>query len=120
MSTPNSVASNAASLAQKTALQAAANAQFISQTEIAIANAIDQGLYWVVLTTFEHCKILDLQTYYLSLGYHVWYPDLLNPNLNPWNPSELFGDCWVDYWNRGRHFPHLENPVRIKLTWKKP
>lgn len=118
---PNQVTANAESLAAKTALQAAANAEFISQAADAIANATSQGLYWVVLTTFENCNILNLQTYFLGLGYHVFYPDLLNPNLSPCNPAELFGECWNDYWNRGRHFPHLgKDPVRIKLEWKIP
>lgn len=117
---PNSTTANADSLAEKTALQTAANNQFIDQAGQAIANAIDQGMYWVVLTTFQNCNILNLQTYFIGLGYEVSYPDLLNPNVSPWNPAELFGESWDDFWNKGRHFPHLDNPVRMKLIWKIP
>lgn len=117
---PNASAANADSLTDLTALQAAANAEFIDQAGTAIDNAISQGLYHVVLTTFQNCNILDLQTYFIGLGYEVSYPDELNPSLSPFNPAELFGEDWDDFWNRGAHFPHLSNPVRIKLIWKLP
>lgn len=117
---PNSTTANADSLAERTALESAANSQFISQAAQAIDNATAQGLYRVVLTTFKNCNILDLQTYFIGLGYEVDYPDLLNPNLSPFNPAELFGQDWDNFWNRGGQFPHLNNPVRMRLEWKLP
>lgn len=121
MSTPpNSTTANAESLAAKTALQTAANSEFIDQANYAIENATAQGLYRVVLTTFLNCNVLDLQTYFIGLGYQVDYPDLLNPNLSPYNPAELFGECWNNYWSGGGMAAHLNNPVRIRLEWKIP
>lgn len=117
---PISSVANADSLAERTALEAVANAQFIDQSAIAIENAIAQGKYWVVLTTFENCNILNLQNYYKGLGYCVIYPDRLNPNVNPWNPAELFGQDYFDYWNHGGWPPNMGNPVRIRLEWQIP
>lgn len=117
---PDSSTAKAESLAAKTALQTAANNEFIDQATQAIANATSQGLYWVVLTTFLNCNIQNLQTYFIGLGYEVEYIDARNPNLSPFNPAELFGEDWNEYWNRGGLPPHLTNPVRIKLIWKLP
>jgi len=114
---PNASSANADSLTDKTALKAAANSQFIDQAGQAILAAEAEGRYFVVLTTFKDCDILGLQTYFIGLGYAVSYPDLLNPNLSPFNPAELFGADWNNYWNRNSNFPHLKNPVRIKLDW---
>lgn len=121
MSTPpNSSTANADSLAQLTALQAAANALFIDQANTAIENAINEGKYWIVLTSFQNCNLLDLQTYFVGLGYQVQYPDMLNPNLTPQNPAQLFGQDLVDFWDNGGQVQHLSNPLRIKLLWQIP
>ena len=110
----------AATIAARIILQAQADGQFLSQAAQAITNAEDQGVYFVVLTTFENCNIRTLQAYLQSLGYVISYPEFQNPNLSPWNPAQLFGWAWDNYWNNNEVVDQpIRNPARMKMSWKK-
>lgn len=118
---PNAATANATSVADRTALQAAANANFISDSALAIANATSQGLFSVTLTTNENCNIVTLQTYFIGLGYQVAYPDRWNQDPQWWwGPAGLFGFWWDQYWLRDGIPPWARNPVRMKIIWAIP
>jgi hypothetical protein len=117
MSTPPSASvAHALSTYDRQMLEAKANNSFMNQAGEAILNAIDQGLFWVVLTTFESCEVTFLQLFFEGLGFRVTYPDGLNPNLNPYNPAQLFGWALVNYWARNGA-EKKRNPVRLRLEW---
>lgn len=118
---PSSSEALAASNASQLSLQAYADSVFISETADAIANAVAQGLFSVVLTTFQDCSISNIQAYLLHLGYTISYPDFGNPNLSPNNPAQLFGQAYVDFWanNKIINQPSI-NPARMKIEWAVP
>jgi hypothetical protein len=115
---PTAETAHADSKADRMALETTANAQFIAQATEAIANATTNGLFSVTLTTFMNCNIVELQNYFISLGYQVAYPDRWNNYPSWWwGPAELFGFWWYDYWLRNGTPPFLYNPVRMKIIW---
>jgi hypothetical protein len=117
---PSAIDAQAASALAKLMLQMEADTQFISQAAQAITNAENQGTFFVVLTTFENCNIMYLQNYLISLGYTISYPQFGNPNISPFNPAQLFGWAWNNYWNNNEivNQPY-RNPVRMKIVWKR-
>lgn len=114
MSLPNKDAANASTLADLTALQAAANALFISEATDLINDAILRGVYQVSVTTFENCDIASIAFSFASLGYFVSFPDHINFNDQP---AQLFGQAWFEYWRTNGLPPHLKNPARMIISW---
>jgi hypothetical protein len=114
MSTPDTAAqANANSIAAMTELQTAANNEFIAQAAQAIANAEALGIYYVVLTTFKNCNIINLQNYFQGLGYLVSYPYSLIAN----SPQPV--QTYEDYGANAVQYP-LINPTKIRLDWNLP
>jgi hypothetical protein len=95
MSVPASTTNTNATAAQ-TALQDAANANFIAAADAAIADSASRGLYLVRVTLFENVNLQTIVTYYQDLGYLVSAP--LPPNIGE-QPSQLFGEFWEAFWN---------------------
>lgn len=118
--TPTASAAQASSLASLTTLQTAADNTFIADANAQIATANTLGKYFITLTTTIYCNIVNIQNYFRNLGYNVIYLDMPNPNLNPFNPAELFGAYYFAYW-QGSGVPFgVHNPQRIMLTWNPP
>lgn len=117
---PSAITANTNSTADITVLQAVANTQFISQSAQAINNAIDQGLFFVVLTTFLNCNIVNLFNYYRGLGYQVILPDVHYQVAGDNAPYSFYG---VDYYHWLTHsyiLGQLQNPTRLRLEWNLP
>lgn len=105
----------------RTALEAAANQQFIDQATVAIEQAISNGQVVAYLTTFENCNLMMLGTYFQNLGYSIILPDYFP--LNGGQPAELFGPSYVAYWENQLLYLHgrrLRNPTRIGFSWAIP
>ena len=117
---PNANTANANSNTQIIALQAVANNQFISQSTQAIANAIAQGLQFVVLTTFTNCNLTNLLNYYHGLGYQVVLPDVHYQNSYDNAPYSFYGVDYYDWLTNNYIFGELRNPVRMRIMWNLP
>jgi hypothetical protein len=117
---PSAITANANSTTDINALQAVANNQFISQSAQAINNAIAQGLFFVVLTTFKNCNIVDLINYYHGIGYQVILPDVHYQNAYDEAPYSFFGVDYYQWLTNSYVFGQLQNPVRIRLQWNTP
>ena len=110
MPVPFATTANANSAANLATLQMAAFDEFMFYATDAIENAELQGKKFVVLTTFQYCNIENIQTFFISLGYAISYPDEINPDNPLYEPYE-------DYGVNGIPLPRLINPVRMKLDW---
>lgn len=97
------------------ALKAADNANFIVDADKQITDAIALGKSEISATTFGDCDILDIFNYYANLGYHIEFPDLIQGQ--KFQPADLFGEFWIEFWNNTL-IPHNQmNPVRIIIRW---
>ena len=117
---PNGSSANSNSNSNITALQAVANAQFIIQSAQAIQNAINQGLFFVVVTTFQNCNLTNLINYYHGLGYQVVLPDVHYQNGYDETPYSFYGQDYYAWLTGSYVFSQLVNPVRIRLGWTLP
>lgn len=100
------------------ALVTADNAKFIADVDQQILDAIDLGKYEVSATTFGYVNPHDIYTYYLNLGYMVTFPDLIEGQA--FQPADLFGQFWIDYWNHTLLPRCAKNPVRMLVFWPSP
>jgi hypothetical protein len=107
---------NAAAQTSLTAIQLAANTQFIANVDAQIAEAITQGRFQISAVTSLDVDLQTVFSHYVNLGYMVFFPDYPN-NLNI-QPVELFGQYWVDYWNHILSLFPLKNPARMTISWK--
>jgi hypothetical protein len=98
------------------ALTAADEASFIAMVDAQILLAIAQGRYQVSATTFGYVKPKDIFKYYANLGYHIYFPDMIQGPFG-YQPANLFGEFWDFFW--GSSFtPRLpKGPVRIIIQW---
>lgn len=115
---PNALTAQTDSQTELTALQLAANTLFIDQAALVISNQIDQGLFVAYVTTFEDCDINALVTYFVGLGYGVFFPDQFKITGTQGQPAELFGPSWEQFWANGGLPPDMRNPVRMAIVWK--
>ncbi len=114
----SSVPASAALAAQKEAedaLVAAANAKFIVDADQQIQAAIAQGRTEISITAFGYVKPHDIFKYYTNLGYNVDFPDFRQGDA--FQPVDLFGQFWIEYWNHTLLPPFAKNPVRILINW---
>jgi hypothetical protein len=97
------------------ALVATANANFIAAVDAQIVQAIALGKFQVSATTFVNVHPRVIAQYYSNLGYWVQFPDLVQgPNFQP---ADLFGEYWVDFWNNTL-FPFFgSKPARMVIGW---
>ena len=114
MSLPNKATANADSLAAITALQSAANAQFILLATDLINDAISRGVYAVSLNTVDPIDLSSLAAYFATLGYSVTFPDYVNFQDQP---AQLFGQAWNEFWLINRVPPYIKNPARMIISW---
>lgn len=114
MTTPTANESNAATTADKTALQNAANTYFIDQATTIIADFVAQGKYQVSLDMGEYVDTHYIVQYFRDLGYGVDLPNLNNLQVQP---ADLFGHFWVRFWNSYNIFPRGEGK-RITISWR--
>ena len=117
---PNASTANLNSNSDITALQAIANMQFINQSAQAIANAISQGLFFCVLTTFQNCNLVNLINYYHGIGYQVVLPDVHYQVAGDNAPYSFFGVDYYDWLTNSYVFAQLTNPVRMRISWVLP
>lgn len=118
MSTPTESVSHAAAKAVLLAIQASANAEFIANADLAIAEAITHGKFHVYLYSVKHMKFQDILDYYIALGYVIGAPNFQSFGCQP---AELFGSFWVDYWG---HIWHTNRrgrlrykPYQVVISW---
>jgi hypothetical protein len=114
----SSIPSNVARAEQnvvKTALTAADNALFIADADRQILAAIALGKADISMTTFGHVNPHDIWKYYANLGYNINFPDLIQGQA--FQPVDLFGEFWINYWNHTLLPPFSKNPVRIVINW---
>lgn len=117
MSTPPAFQTTAASTAAQVALVDAANALFIKNADLAIADKKSQGLYLVRLSLYEHVNLQYIVTYYQNFGYVVGAP---LPSTIGNQPSDLFGSFWQDYWQNTTFFFAIYGfgqPTEIFISW---
>jgi len=101
-------------------LQAIANNQFIYQSYQAINNAVAQGLFFVVLTTFLNCNLVNLINYFRALGYTVILPDVHYQVAGDNAPYSFYGVDYYQWLTNSYIFGQLQNPVRLRLEWLNP
>lgn len=111
MATPNKATVNATTTADKAAIVAAANDQFIADADLAIASAAELGKFKVSLIPSVNVDIATIVEYYTNLGYAVG-----SPTYPPYQPAQLFGYFWVNYWNGVRNYFSSKN-TRIIISW---
>jgi len=117
---PTAISANSQSNTDITALQAIANTQFISQSAQAINNAINMGLFFVVLTTFKNCNLTNLINYYHGLGYQVILPDVHYQNSYDNAPYSFYGVDYYDWLTNNYVFGSILNPTRLRIEWNLP
>lgn len=100
------------------ALVTADNTKFIADVDQQILDAIDLGKFEVSATTFGYVNPHDIYVYYLNLGYMVTFPDLIHGQA--FQPADLFGQFWIDYWNHTILPRGAKNPVRMLIFWPSP
>jgi hypothetical protein len=117
MSSIPASAALAAQKAQKAALTAADNALFIADADKQIRAAIALDVSFVSATTFGDVNPHDIYKYYTNLGYDVDFPDLIQGQR--FQPADLFGEFWLEYWNHTLlpNFP--KGPIRIVIKRSK-
>lgn len=119
MSNTNAV-SNTNATAAHLALETAANAQFIANADLAIADATTQGQFCVYVYSLKYMNFQTILDYYLALGYVIGMP-----SCQTWgcNPAGLFGQFWVDYWGHVWHTHkccRCRLPCQVVISWKLP
>jgi hypothetical protein len=113
MSSIPASAALAAQKAAKTAQTAADNALFICDANKQIRDAIALGKFYISSTTFGSVNPRDIYQYYTALGYDVDFPDLIQGQR--FQPSDLFGEFWVNFWNHTLLPPFTKGPIRIVI-----
>lgn len=112
---PASTTDQAAKIA-KAAEEAAANSRFLDLLAPLVDTAAANGDMQVVVHTFVPMDLQAVATTLRDLGYKVSFIDSLRLNFNP---SELFGELWDNYWYNGGYIPRdVKNPTRIKIGWE--
>jgi hypothetical protein len=117
---PSAIGANTNTINDIQRLQAIANNQFIYQSYQAINNAVAQGLFFVVLTTFLNCNLVNLINYFRALGYTVILPDVHYQNAGDNAPYSFYGVDYYQWLTNSYIFGQLQNPVRLRLEWLHP
>lgn len=117
---PSAINANAKATQDISNLQSVANNQFIYQATPAINNAVAMGLYFVVLTTFENCNLVNLINYFRALGYTVILPDVHYQSAGDNAPYSFYGVDYYQWLTNSYIFGQLQNPVRLRLEWLTP
>jgi hypothetical protein len=108
-----------ASAITRNAITTAQDQLFITSTDLAIKNQITNGFFKVTVQTFQGVNIKTVFSYYTNLGYHVYLPNARNSPF--FDPSQLVGYFWYEYWATGGYPPGLQsNPVTMIISWKNP
>ena len=116
MSTPTESASNLAAKAAQTALEMAANNEFIAQATLVIADAVSQGQYIAYLYSIPGMNFQTIFTYFQGLGYVIGNPE---SQVGQLGPAALFGSFWQDFWaNIAPQIPLT--PTKLFISWSKP
>lgn len=113
-SIPATTAENNTDIA-RAALVAADNAIFIADVDKQILDYIALGKKEISATTFGYVHIKDIYNYYTALGYHVDFPDLRQGH--KFQPADLFGQFWIEFWNHTLIPHHPRNPTRVLINW---
>lgn len=106
---------NSDSDAAKAVLVAADNSKFIGMVDAQILLAIAEGKSFVSATTFGYVHPKDIWAYYANLGYFVRFPDLIQGQR--FQPADLFGEFWDDFWGGIFVPPFPKGPIRIVINW---
>lgn len=121
MSLPAATA-NANTQAAVTAIQTAADTNFIAAVDSQILTAINLGSYTVTAMTNQGVNLLTIFTYYTGLGYQVTFPDFLQqngaaiPSLVQ-QPVNFFGYNWITFWQNSIIAFGITNPSRMTIAW---
>lgn len=113
---------NANTIANLTARQSVADAIFISNVNGQIATADALGKTQITAYTNKMVNLPNLYTYFIALGYTVYFPDYANQHAGVWpglynQPSNLFGWFWYDYWSAKLKLFGVQNPCRMTIGW---
>lgn len=111
MATPTKATVNASTDSNLTDITDAANAEFITQTDACIANAVAQGLYRVNVTSLLNVDLGYIQSYYVALGYKIVFPNDVFVQ-----PAQLFGPNFAEFF-QSPNTTGLKNPTEIILSW---
>lgn len=114
MATPIESVTNAAALAAANIIKSAANARFIADADIAIASAASQGKLQVCLSSLKDMSFKDVSNYYVALGYKIGMYGCTWGNCQP---SNLFGQFWLNYWNNNQ-ICTCTPPCKIIILWQ--
>lgn len=115
MTTPNKDTVNGAALAAQTALKDAANLAFIAAADIIIAEMQNQGKFKVSLPVIKPASFSDISTYYMNLGYGVFYGQC-----SSWGEAE-----WAGVWSYpyssfypSFHICNCKMQCNMTISWK--
>lgn len=118
MSTPNKATVNAAALAAQLALKNAANAAFIADADIVIAEVEAQGKFKVKLPVLKPASMKDIATYYQALGYGAFYDQCSEWNEpmwpGPWSYPFGYFSSFYPYW----HICNCKQQCYITISWR--
>jgi len=98
------------------AIQAAANTNFYTLVDAQIQEAIAQGKFQVNCWTTEDVDLSTAFQYYADLGYAVSFPDY--PTNLDFQPAQMFGAFWEDFWANVIHTSQIKNPARMIIAWR--
>lgn len=113
---------NADSNTALTAIQTAADTDWIASVDSQIQTAITLGQFSVTALTNSAVNLDTVFQYYADLGYNVSFPDYANQNGNTLpsiinQPSNFFGYNWTAYWQGLLTLNIVSNPARITIAW---
>ncbi|CAK0741487.1 hypothetical protein CCP1ISM_130009 [Azospirillaceae bacterium] len=113
MPTPSESASNLAAKAAQTALETAANDEFIAQATLVIADAVSQGQFIAYMYSIPGMNFQTIFLYFQELGYVIGNPESQTGQLGP---AALFGIFWQNYWNNVSPQMPL-TPTKLFIAW---
>jgi hypothetical protein len=114
-SIPKSQANSESQTAHDTILSEE-NQLFITTADGLIQQAIAQGKFQIDCVAQKEVGPHDIAAYYINLGYGVAFPEY-NKN-HVFQPVNLFGEAWQQYWLNGLMPKPFHKPFRIIISWK--
>jgi len=114
MATPTKDQANEDAIEAHEALTDAANAAWIVDADISLAQAIAQGKFHIAPLSNNKTCIKDIADHYNDLGYKVSTPACPTMYMQP---AEYFGYLWDSYWSN-RWICKCKQACRIRISWE--
>lgn len=117
MSTPTLNQAQTTSQTNHDSITSAIDANFIAATDQQIQDAMSKGLFFISCTAEDGVDSQQIFNHYAGLGYQVTFPDFPQNQAQVTNPSNLFGEFWIAFWNGVKFFDPNRKPVRFLISW---